>query len=174
MTLPPVPHGDLICSYKFLELEIGRLSQETSVFQQQPKDHGKMGSLESPTLCEFRSRTCRAAGTNNSCPNSREPSQLRAPRPLQTEGHPLASTHHMGPTHPSLSSADGRPIWPCLLVIWLPSFKTRTTAPLLLGLLVSVSKSNLVLVPAKVPVWGWGLITWNGIRRFTVSPTFRM
>lgn len=101
MTLPPVPHGDLICSYKFLELEIGGLSQETSVFQQQPKDHGKGGGLESPTLCEFRSRTCRAAGTNNSCPNSRELSQLRAPGPLQTTGHRLASLRHMGP-NPSL------------------------------------------------------------------------
>lgn len=59
-----------------------------------------------------------------------------------------------------------------LLVIWLPSFKTRAPALLLVGLLVSVSKS--AMDPAMGPAWGWGMITWNGIRRFTVSPTLRM
>lgn len=61
-----------------------------------------------------------------------------------------------------------------LLVTWIPSLKARTTVPQLAGLLVSVSKSNPVLVLAMDPAWGWGMITWNGISRFTVSPTFRM
>lgn len=61
-----------------------------------------------------------------------------------------------------------------LLVTWLLPLKATTTAPLLrAALLVSVSKSNSVLVPAIDSAWA-AMITWNGISRFTVSPTFRI
>ena len=54
-----------------------------------------------------------------------------------------------------------------------PPFKARMAAPPLAELLVFVSKSK------PWPGSGHGLnvglvCTWNGIRRFTVSPTFLM